>query len=351
MPPSALAGYRLDLNENPYSPLPSVREALVRALASANRYPEFLPRRLPELIADKVGCSPEHITVGPGATGVIMHLLQELVTPGDHVVMAAPTFEGYPLLTGTVGGQAVSVPLTADGHQDLPAMAAAVGDRTRLIVVCSPHNPTGTILTHREFDDFLSIIPPPITVLLDEAYREFVTADERIDVATLMDRYPNLLVMRTFSKAFGLAALRIGYALGPVETLARIRRWQVPFGMHALSDAAVQACFHAEEELATRTAAITGERIRLSTALGELGLSIPASSGNFVYLHVPEPESLTRLTRTFDRASIQVKHYPTGIRITIGDGSATDAVIAAVVRGGANALGIPCRENTAWKTL
>ncbi|AFU01397.1 pyridoxal phosphate-dependent aminotransferase [Nocardia brasiliensis] len=326
---TAQRGHRLSLNENPYGPLPSVRRALTGALGAANRYPEFLPRRLPELIAGRLGYPPEQVVVGAGATGVIMHILQEFVPPGAGVVLATPTFDGYPLLTATVGGRVVEVPLTPTGHQDLPALAAAVDERTAVVVLCSPHNPTGTAIRHAELAEFLEHTARSVVVVFDEAYVDFVRPSERVRTAELLARHPNLIVMRTFSKAYGLAALRVGYALGSVPIMARIRRWQLPFGMTALAEAGVRACYAAEAELAVRTATITRECDRLTTGLRELGYQVPASSANFVYLTGCDALELDRLRGGFAGAGIQVKHCATGIRITVGDTAATEAVIAA----------------------
>ncbi|PXX58767.1 histidinol phosphate aminotransferase [Nocardia tenerifensis] len=327
--PTARLGLRLSLNENPYGPLPSVRAALSDALAGANRYPEFLPRRLPELIARRLGYPPDRVVVGAGATGVIMHILQEFVTPGAGVVMATPTFDGYPLLTDTVGGRVVEVPLTPHGHQDLAAIAAAVDHRTAVAVLCSPHNPTGTRLRHNAFADFLARTDPSVVVVLDEAYVDFVPPGERVDTATLLERHPNLVVTRTFSKAYGLAALRVGYAVGAAPLIARIRRWQLPFGTTALAEAGVRACYAAEHELALRTESITRECGRLTDGLRELGYLVPTSAANFVYLSGCAPAELDRLRVGFAREGIQVKHCATGIRITVGDPAATEAVVAA----------------------
>jgi histidinol-phosphate aminotransferase len=329
MAPTAQLEHRLSLNENPYGPLPSVRAALSGALVAANRYPEFLPRRLPGLIAERLGFAAEQVVVGAGATGVIMHILQEFVAPGDAVVMGTPTFDGYPLLTATVGGRAVEVPLTAAGHQDLDAMADAIDARTRVVVLCSPHNPTGTCIAQSELEAFLDRVEPSVAVVLDQAYVDFVAAADRMAAADLLARYPNLVVMRTFSKAYGLAALRVGYAVGSVDVIARIRRWQLPFGMTALAEAGVRACYDAEDELALRTAAITRECGRLTAGLRDLGFAVPTSAANFVYLGSCCPPEIDRLRAAFVHSGIEVKHCSTGIRITVGDTAATDAVLAA----------------------
>ncbi|GAB2563810.1 pyridoxal phosphate-dependent aminotransferase [Nocardia heshunensis] len=323
------AGHRLQLNEIPYGPPPSVREALSRALASANRYPEFLPQRLPRLIAERLGCAPDRIVVGAGATGVIMHIVQEFGSGGAEVVMATPTFDGYPILVSMAGGRPVAVPLTGGGRQDLAALAAAVTERTRLVVVCSPHNPTGTLITPREFEDFLGEIPTSVTVVLDEAYVDFVAAGDRIDVFALLERYPNLLVLRTFSKAYGLAALRVGYGIGAPELIERVARWQLPFGMTALAEVAVRACYEAEPEIEARVAMLGEHRDRLTAGLRELGLCVPDSYANFSYLTVAGPQA-DAVATALAGADIHVKAYPTGIRITVGDRVATDAVLATV---------------------
>ncbi|WP_405163487.1 aminotransferase class I/II-fold pyridoxal phosphate-dependent enzyme [Nocardia sp. NBC_01499] len=322
-------GHQLSLNENPYGPLPSVRAALTGALVAANRYPEFLPRTLPGLIAERLGYAPERVVVGAGATGVIMHILQEFVTPGAGVVMATPTFDGYPLLTDTVGGKVVEVPLTHNGHQDLAAMSAAIDRHTAVVVLCSPHNPTGTCIRHGAFVEFLERTDPSVTVVFDEAYIDFVPPGDRVDTAALVERHPNLVVMRTFSKAYGLAALRVGYAFGSAPVIARIRRWQLPFGMTALAEAGVRACYAAEDELAVRTETITRECGRLTAGLRELGYRVPTSAANFVYLSGCAPAELDRLRAGFARDGIQVKHCATGIRITVGDTAATEAVVTA----------------------
>ncbi|GAB0103685.1 aminotransferase class I/II-fold pyridoxal phosphate-dependent enzyme [Nocardia sp. JMUB6875] len=329
MTPLISAGHRLQLNEIPYGPPASVRAALSRALASANRYPEFLPQRLPRLIAERLGCAPDAIAVGAGATGVIMHIVQEFGSGGAEVVMATPTFDGFPILTTMAGGRPIAVPLTGSGCQDLAALAAAVTERTRLVVVCSPHNPTGTLVPPAEFEAFLREIPAAITVVLDEAYVDFVAESERADVFALLDRHPNLLVLRTFSKAYGLAALRVGYAIGDPRLIERISRWQLPFGMTALAEVAVRACYEAEAEIEARIAVLGEHRTRLTTGLRELGLCVPDSYANFSYLTLPGPDA-DRVATALAGADIHVKTYPTGIRITVGDRAATDAVLATV---------------------
>ncbi|MFI6368137.1 pyridoxal phosphate-dependent aminotransferase [Nocardia sp. NPDC050630] len=329
MSPTSELEHRLALNENPYGPLPSVRAALRGARIVPNRYPEYLPRRLPAMIAERLGLPSEQVVIGAGATGVITYILREFVAPGDGVVMATPTFDGYPLLTEAINGRAVQIPLTADGHQDLDAMVDAVDADTRVVVLCSPHNPTGTRIDQVKLEGLLDRVDPSVIVVLDEAYIEFVAVADRVATTDLVARYPNLVVTRTFSKAYGLAALRVGYAFGAVPVIAKIRRWQLPFRVTTLAEAGVRACYDAEAELAVRTAAITHECGRLTEGLRGLGFAVPTSAANFVYLNCCGNAEIDRLRAAFVRDGIQVKHCGTGIRIIVGNAVATDAVLAA----------------------
>ncbi|MBF6334776.1 aminotransferase class I/II-fold pyridoxal phosphate-dependent enzyme [Nocardia abscessus] len=320
--------FDLTLSENPFPPLPSVLRAVHMTLAHANRYPEFLPRRLPLLIARQVGVRADQVVVGSGATGVALQIMQTLAAPGAEIVYSAPTFDGYPIMAEMAGVEAVPVPLDAAGNQDLRAMRRAIDRRTALVVVCRPHNPTGTVITADELKAFLSDMPARIPVILDEAYVEFLGAAECVDPLALIARHPNLLILRTFSKAYGLAGLRIGYAFGRPELIARVGKLQLPFGLSAAAVAAVTASYAAQPELAARTLRITEERDALRGALVARGFAIPESRANFLY--IPGPGTSTALRR----AGIAAKSYPDGsARIAVGDPSADDAVLQALTSG------------------
>ncbi|MFF0488967.1 aminotransferase class I/II-fold pyridoxal phosphate-dependent enzyme [Nocardia sp. NPDC004068] len=313
--------YDLTLSENPFPPLPSVLDAVRSTVAHANRYPEFLPRRLPNLIAHHLGVPPDRVVVGAGGTGVIMQIMQALTAPRQRMVFAAPTFDGYPIMAEMVGLESVAVPLDSSGRQDLWAMLRAVDDRTGLVAVCRPHNPTGTVVPASELKAFLFAVPRHIPVILDEAYVEFLGAGDLLDPLDLVARYPNLLVLRTFSKAYGLAGLRIGYVFGAPELVSRVRRLQVPFGIPETAVAAVTASYAAESELAERVLRITTERELLRTALRREGFRVPRSRANFLYL----PGS--GIADTLARAGIAAKGYPDGsARIAVGDPAAAAAV-------------------------
>jgi histidinol-phosphate aminotransferase len=317
--------FDLSLSENPFPPLPSVVRAVHEVLGEANRYPEFLPRRLPKLIADKVGVHSDQIVVGAGATGVVMQIIQTLTTRGDGIVYGAPTFDGYPIMAAMAELDLFPVPLDRSGNQDLVAMAKAVTRRTKLVVLCRPHNPTGTVIAASELKAFLCTIPRKVTVVLDEAYAEFLGMADQVDIVELVSRHPNLLVLRTFSKAYGLAGLRIGYAVGGRELIGRVCRLQLPFGMGSVAVAAVAASYAAEPELRERILRITTDREILRSALRRRHIDVPRSHANFLFL--PGPGIATALRR----AGIAAKYYPDGsARVAVGDPDADQAVLAAL---------------------
>ncbi|MET7765801.1 histidinol-phosphate transaminase [Streptomyces sp. NPDC005393] len=321
--------HRLALNESPYPPLPSVREAMAHATAQANRYPEFLPDRLTELIADWCRVAPESVAVGSGSVGVALQLLHAVIKPGDAQAYAWRTFDAYPLLAGMAGAIPVPAPLLPDGRQDLPALARAIGDRTGVVVVCNPHNPTGTLVTATELAAFLARIPEHVIVVLDEAYIEFARHPELPDSRALLRAHPNLLVLRTFSKAYGLAALRIGYGLGHPALIARIRCQQLPYGINAVAAAAVEASLRAGDELRQRIDTVVAERERLSGELAQLGQHVTHSHANCLWLGTPNP--LEDCAAALATAGIQARHYEgEGIRLTIGERAANNAALRAL---------------------
>jgi histidinol-phosphate aminotransferase len=323
--PTGSAALDLALSENPFPPLPSVLEAVNQALSQANRYPEFVPDRLPKLIAGHIGVDPDQVVVGSGATGVAMQIMQALALLEERIVFGAPTFDGYPIMAEMVGLDAVPVPLDSEGRQDLAALEQAVDAKTALLVICRPHNPTGTVTPAGELEAFLDRIPRHVTVILDEAYVEFLDAADTIDTASVIQRHSNVLVLRTFSKAYGLAGLRIGYAFGQADLIRRVRRLQLPFGVSAAAVAAVTAAYAAELELSERIHQINTERELLRIALRKIGIQVPHGHANFLYL--PGRDIATRLAE----AGINAKAYPNGsARIAVGDPAARYAVLQAL---------------------
>src|SRR6476660_503336 len=316
----------LSLNENPFSPLPAVHAAIVAAVGTANRYPEFLPERLRCVIARHLGVNDEQIVIGAGATGVVMQALHALTDPGDRIVMTYPTFDGYPICAQMARLQTVKVPLDHDGRHDLDAMADAAAD-ARVVVLCRPHNPSGTVESIGAVRRFLRRVPRDTLVLLDEAYIEFVSSSLRINAPALVRQFPNVIVVRTFSKAYGLAGMRTGYAFCSAEMAHTLWRMQLPFGTNIASLAAVAASYCAERELRQRIRMITAERARLRMRLRAMGIRSTDSHANFVYL----PPSGRPWHEVFDPARLQVRHFADGgVRITIGTRDSTRAVKTAV---------------------
>lgn len=328
--PAAQDPLALSLNEIPFPPLPSVRAALIASIGAANRYPEFLPQRLRSLIAGHLGVAEAQVVIGTGATGVIMQVLQAVTQPGDAMVMATPTFDGYPIFAQIARLRSVSVALDAYGHHDLEAMAAAAADGARVVVVCRPHNPTGTVESAAAMHRFLRRVPAETIVVLDEAYVEFLAPHHRLDAGELVSAYPNVVVVRTFSKAYGLAGLRIGYGFCGPELARRLWSMQLPFGVGLTGLVAVAACYDAEGEMRQRIRLIDTERRRLRTQLSGLGVYSTDAQANFVYLPAPGGD-VTVWRRVFDGAGPRVRHYGDGgVRVTVGTRQSTRAVLAAV---------------------
>ncbi|MFE3546446.1 pyridoxal phosphate-dependent aminotransferase [Nocardia sp. NPDC059177] len=320
---TGVVGFDLGLSENPFPPLPSVLAAVQDTLTQANRYPEFLPEQLPRIIAEHLGVEPAEVVVGAGATGVAMQVMRTLGS--GELVSGTPTFDGYPVMAEMAGMTLVPVPLDAAGEQDLVAMRRAVNRRTKLVVLCRPHNPTGTVLPTAAVRSFLAALGRRVPILLDEAYVEFLAPADRLDIHDLLRKHPNLLILRTFSKAYGLAGLRIGYCLGRGTLIERVRAQQLPFGVPATAVAAVRAAYAADAELRARVDRINRERELLRQSLHTIGIDTPRSHANFLYL--PGPGVATALRR----ADIRAKAYPDGsARVTVGDPAAGRAVLAAL---------------------
>lgn len=324
--PQAVDPFALSLNENPFPPLPAVRSALIESIDAANRYPEYLPERLRSLIADRVGVRDDQVVIGEGATGVVLQVLHAVTSPGETMVMTSPTFDGYPIFAQMARLRSVTVPLDQHGHHDLDAMAEAAS-QARVVVVCRPHNPTGTIEPAADIERFLGRVPADTVVLLDEAYVEFLAPGYRIDAPTLVERYPNVVVLRTFSKAYGLAGLRIGYGFCASALARRLWTMQLPFGTGITSLVAVAASYDAEDQLQQRIRMIASERRFMRMRLRAMGVYSTDGHANFVYL----PPRGRPWRDVFDGTGLKVRDYADGsVRITVGSRQSTRAVLSAV---------------------
>ncbi|MDQ4138130.1 MAG: histidinol-phosphate transaminase [Actinomycetota bacterium] len=317
-------GFKLSSNENPHDPLPAVLDAI--AQSSINRYPDAGATVLRGRLAEKHGVAPEQVHVGAGSVSILAQLITAAAGPGDEVVFSWRSFEAYPGLVVVAGATAVPVQNRADAGHDLDAMAAAVTERTRLVLLCSPNNPTSTVITRAEFDRFMARIPRSVLVLLDEAYIEFVEDGDAVDGIPLLPEHPNLVVLRTFSKAYGLAGLRVGYAVGPSYVLDAARSAAIPLSVTEPAQRAALASLDHEDELLERVRRINRTRDRVWRGLEEQGWRLPKPHGNFVWLATGEHTD--RVTDRFADAGLVVRGFSgEGIRVSIGEESSVETLL------------------------
>ncbi|WP_372729879.1 histidinol-phosphate transaminase [Nocardioides sp.] len=328
-PPTARPGmtsYKLSSNENPYPPLPGVVEAANAAVAQMNRYPDMGSTALYAALATRFEVPVEDLSVATGSVGLIYQLVQAFCEPGDEVVFAWRSFEAYPIAVTAAAAVAVKVPVLADGRHDLDAMAEAISERTKVVLVCTPNNPTGPAVTQTELDTFLAKVPPHVVVVVDEAYVEFVRMDDPVDgVATYRGR-ENVVVTRTFSKAYGLAGLRVGYAIAPAPIAAALRAVSLPFGVSAVAQAAAIASLESEAELLERVDALIEERCRVLDGLRGCGWDVPQAQGNFVWFELGERTAA--FAAAAEEAGIVVRPFAgEGARVSIGEPEANDRLL------------------------
>ncbi|MGY5068352.1 histidinol-phosphate transaminase [Streptomyces griseus] len=329
--PAAVGGpvaYKLSSNENPYPPLPGVLESALAAAGNFNRYPDMACTGLMNELADRFGVPLSHIATGTGSVGVAQQLLQATSGPGDEVIYAWRSFEAYPIITQVSGATSVKVPLTDGDVHDLDAMADAITDRTRLIFVCNPNNPTGTVVRRAELERFLDRVPSDVLVVLDEAYKEFIRDAEVPDGIEIYRDRPNVAVLRTFSKAYGLAGLRVGFAVAHEPVAAALRKTAVPFGVSQLAQDAAVASLRAEDELLGRVGSLVAERTRVSAELVRQGWTVPESHANFVWLRLGE--RTLDFAAACERAGVVVRPFAgEGVRVSIGEDEGNDLFLKA----------------------
>ena len=319
---------RLASNETPFPLLPQVQQAVAAAIADSNRYPDPAGQRLTEALAAKHLVDVDRIALGCGSVQLVQELVEIACDSGDEVVFAWRSFEAYPTLTAIAGATEVRVPLR-DMHLDLEAMAAAVTDRTRLVLLCSPNNPTGPALAQDDVKAFLETVPGHVLVVVDEAYAEFVDDPLAVDGTRLLSSYPNLVVLRTFSKAYGLAGLRVGYAVaGDPAVAGALRQVHLPFAVSIAAQAAALASLEVEDELMAQVAQVVALREPLRQQLLEIGWDVPPTQGNFVWL--PTGADTDRVNAVFEEHDVLVRAFSgEGIRITVGTDKDNARVVAA----------------------
>jgi histidinol-phosphate aminotransferase len=320
------AAFKLSSNENPYPPLPSVVAAIADAAADVNRYPDMYATELVEALADGLGVSAAEVVVGNGSVAVLAHVLQTVVEPGDEVVYPWRSFEAYPIAVAVAGGTSVQVPLqtgAALGRLDLSAMAAAITERTRVVMVCTPNNPTGPAVHRDELDAFLAAVPSHVLVVLDEAYLEFVRDPQAPDGLAVYARHPNVVLLRTFSKAYGLAGLRVGYAVARPRLAAGIRAVSTPFGVSHVAQRAALASLGARDELLARVEHLVADRTRLVEGLRDQGWDLPESQANFVWFDLGE-RTVQRAEEARAAGAVVRPFAGEGLRVSVGEPEATD---------------------------
>lgn len=330
-PREGITPFKISSNENPYPPLPSVLATATDAAGRMNRYPDMAVTELTAKLAETLQVPADDVIVGPGSVGVLVQLMTAMCEAGDEVVYAWRSFEAYPIVAAVSGATAVQVPLDGEARHDLDAMAAAITERTKVVLVCTPNNPTGPAVTRAELDAFLAKVPSHVLVVIDEAYREFVRNDESPDALEFYRKHDNVMVLRTFSKAYGLAGLRVGYGVAHGEVATALRKCAVPFGVSEIAQRSAIVSLDAIDELLERVELIVQERGRVLTALQEQGWKVPDTEANFVWL--PLGEATEEFTRTMDEAGLSVRPFlGEGARCSIDVPEANDRLIEVAGR-------------------
>jgi histidinol-phosphate aminotransferase len=325
--------FKLSSNESPYPPLPSVLDAIARAAHQTNRYPDLASTEVVEALTAVLDLPAERIVVGCGSVGVAGQLVSAFAGPGDEVLYAWRSFEAYPIMVQVAGARSVKVPLDADAAHDLDAMAAAITPNTRVIFICNPNNPTATVVHRAALEAFLDRVPDDCLVVLDEAYGEFIRDDDVANGIELHRDHQNVAVLRTFSKAYGLAGLRVGYAVAHPLAADAIRVTNVPFSVSTIAQAAAVASLQpvACRELLERVSATVKERDRVEAALVADGWPVPKSQANFVWL--PAGTDTDAFALACETAGVVIRPFSNdGVRVTIGEAEANDLFLTVAHR-------------------
>jgi histidinol-phosphate aminotransferase len=328
---SVAGATKLASNEVSAGPLPTVEEAIRRAATEVHRYPDNGCTKLVEALSRRLDVAPESLSIGCGSAALCQQLVQVMCTPDDEVVFPWRSFEAYPIITRVHGATPVPVALSDEHAIDLDALAGAITPATRLVFVCTPNNPTGTSLDRPALDRFLQQVPEHVLVVLDEAYREFVTDPEAPDGVEVTREHDNVVSLRTFSKAYGLAGLRVGYAVASERVTEALRKVCVPFSVNALGQVAALASLDAEDELKARCEEIGTERERVRRALLDSGYDpgvVPASQANFVWMALRDRAQAFN-EHCMDNGVVVRAFTDEGVRVTIGSPQENDEFLAA----------------------
>jgi histidinol-phosphate aminotransferase len=324
-PPAAVDGltsYKLSSNENPLQPLPAVIEAIAQQ-TDFNRYPDPVSTKLRAALAGFLNVPAEDIVTGAGSLGALNQILAAFAGQNDdgkadEVIHAWRSFEAYPISVGLAGAESVRIPVTSDGRHNLDAMAAAVTARTRVILLCTPNNPTGPALTAAETEAFIRSVPSNVVVVIDEAYQEFVRAPGAVDGIALYRKYPNVVVLRTFSKAHGLAGLRVGYSVSNPALTQHLRVAATPFAVSQIAEKAAIVSLQNFPQVVERVQTLVDERARVTAGLRDLGWAVPDAQGNFVWLDLGSDSS--QFAELAGAQGLSVRAFPgEGVRVSVGE--------------------------------
>jgi histidinol-phosphate aminotransferase len=306
---------KLASNESPFGPLPGVPEAVAAATERAGIYPDHLAEHLRDALATKHGVEPDHVAVGCGSVGMLQQLVLAFAGPSDEVLFPWPSFMAYPQFTLLAGATVVEAPLR-DWTTDVDALLARVTPRTRAVLIANPNNPTSTALRRGELTRLVEELPPHVLLVVDEAYREYASDPDVPDALESFGARPNLAVLRTFSKAWALAAFRVGYLVGDPVAVRAVDATLTPFSVSSAAQAAALAALEQPDEVARRAALVVSERDRVSRTVRSWGRSLPDSQGNFVWL--PTGGASAALADAMERRGVVTRPFPSGIRVTIG---------------------------------
>jgi histidinol-phosphate aminotransferase len=321
---------KLASNENPLGPSPKAVEALHREFSEVNRYPDDGYYALRTRLSEKLGVEPGGLVFGCGADEVLELVAKTLVSPGDEIVMPWPSFSMYPILAQGMGGVSVQIPLRDDFSHDLPAMARAVGEKTKIVFVCNPNNPTGTSIGASEFDAFLADLPESVVLVVDEAYADFARREDFPQTLDLLQRRPGTLVLRTFSKIYGLAGMRIGYGVADLELAGYLGRARIPFSVNRLAAAAALAALDDDEHV-RRTRELNAKGIEyLEEELAALGLDVYPTDANFILVRAGADAYEKLLLDGVIVRPMQSFGLDEHVRITIGTPEENERVVKAL---------------------
>src|SRR5919109_375314 len=323
-------------NESPDPPLPAVVEAITKVLGTLNRYPDPSNARLRKALSDRYGVPTARIAIGNGSVEILMAAGEALLEPGAELVYAWPSFSVYPHLSAASGATEIRVPVDADERHDLAAMAREITVATRLVIVCNPNNPTSTALPLDEIAAFVADVPRHVCVILDEAYVEFSLLQDPDESIPLLDKHPNLVLLRTFSKVYGLCGLRVGYALAGSEAFrTAVDQVRQPFFCNAAAQAAALEALNHQDEVARRVERNLAERIGLEEGLRELGIEPADSQANFVWFDVGEDRDEPEIVRGLAQRGVLVRAGGAlgregALRVTVGTQAENERFLEAL---------------------